>query len=65
MQVLVIGSGAREHAICDKILKSPLLKKLYLFGANDGFCFLGEVLDAKNWDELVQISLKKDIIQKI
>lgn len=61
MQVLVIGSGAREHAICDKILKSPLLKKLYLFGANDGFCFLGEVLDAKNWDELVQISLKKDI----
>lgn len=56
MRALVIGSGAREHALAWKILQSPLLEKLYLYGANDGFSNLGQVLEAKNFDELVQIA---------
>lgn len=61
MQVLVIGGGAREHAICWKILQSPLLEKLYLYDANDGFAHLGEVLHAKNYKELAQIALERTV----
>ena len=60
MRILVTGSGAREHALAWKILQSPFLEKLYLWGANDGFCDLGEKIGAKNIQELTQIaSLKK------
>ena len=34
MKVLVIGSGAREHALCWKLRQSPLLRDLYCAPGN-------------------------------
>ena len=61
MRALIVGSGAREHALAWKISKSPLLEKLYLYGANDGFSYLGQVIDAKDFTELVEISKAEKI----
>lgn len=42
MNVLVIGSGGREHALAWKIAQSPLLTKLYIAPGNSGTASLGE-----------------------
>ena len=36
MNVLVLGSGGREHAIVKKIAESPLCDKLFALPGNDG-----------------------------
>lgn len=61
MRALIAGGGAREHALAWKISQSPILEKLYLWGANDGFCDLGEKIDAKNIQELAKIAASKKI----
>ncbi|NQT32838.1 MAG: phosphoribosylamine--glycine ligase [Candidatus Omnitrophica bacterium] len=45
MNVLVIGSGGREHALCWKIKQSPKVKDLYCTPGNGGTS-----IDAKNVD---------------
>ncbi|MCD7878608.1 MAG: phosphoribosylamine--glycine ligase [Candidatus Gastranaerophilales bacterium] len=59
--ILLIGSGAREHAFADKLLKSEYLNKLYLFGANDGFKDSGINLEAQNFEQLAQIARQNKI----
>lgn len=45
MNVLIIGSGGREHALAWKIAQSPLLRKLYIAPGNSGTGELGENVD--------------------
>jgi len=42
MNILVIGSGGREHALVWKIAQSPLVKKLYCAPGNPGTAQLAE-----------------------
>ncbi len=41
MNVLVLGSGGREHALCQRIARSPLLDKLFILPGNGGTESLG------------------------
>ncbi len=45
MNVLLIGSGGREHTIAWRISQSPLLSKLWIAPGNAGTAALGENID--------------------
>ncbi len=47
MNILVIGSGGREHAICHAISKSSRLLKLYCADGNAGIGELAELVNIK------------------
>ncbi len=47
MIIGVIGSGGREHAICEKILESEKVKKLYCFPGNAGTNLIATNVDIK------------------
>jgi len=50
MRILVIGSGAREHALAWKIARSPLVKELWAAPGNPGIARVARVLDVKGED---------------
>jgi phosphoribosylamine--glycine ligase len=45
MNILLIGSGGREHALAWKMKVSPLLDKLYIAPGNAGTSLLGQNID--------------------
>jgi len=47
MNVLIIGSGGREHALAWKISQSPMLDKLYIAPGNGGTQSVGENVPIK------------------
>lgn len=47
MKVLVVGSGAREHAICWKLSKSSRVSKIYCAPGNGGIEKIAECVDIK------------------
>lgn len=60
MNVLVIGSGGREHAIGWKINKSPKLQKLYFAPGNGGTSELGENVNVETDKHGVVIAFCED-----
>jgi len=63
MNVLLIGSGGREHALAWKIAQSPLLKKLWIAPGNAGISEIGECVSIKADDieSLFQFAKKEKI----
>lgn len=59
--VLVYGSGGREHALAWKISQSPLLNKLFLALPNDGFKNLGEEITFADFEDLAKKCVEKSI----
>ena len=47
MIIGVIGSGGREHAICEKILETKKVKKLYCFPGNAGTSLIAKNVEIK------------------
>lgn len=50
MRILVIGGGAREHAICWKLKQGDSLVKLYCAPGNAGISKIAECIDIKSED---------------
>ncbi|MFO8234409.1 MAG: phosphoribosylamine--glycine ligase [Bacteroidales bacterium] len=63
MNVLIIGSGGREHALAWKLAQSSLLTKLYIAPGNGGTGETGENISVSpgDFDELKRISLERNI----
>jgi len=63
MNILVIGSGGREHALCWKIKQSPKVKKLYCAPGNGGIATIAECVDISvdDVDLLLQFALRKQV----
>ena len=63
MNLAVIGSGGREHAICYKLKQSPKIKKLICIPGNAGTQKIAENIkeDISNFEALYQTIKKKNI----
>ena len=63
MNLAVIGSGGREHAICYKLQQSPKIKKLICIPGNAGTQKIAENIkeDISNFDALYEIIKKQNI----
>ena len=63
MKVGIIGSGGREHAICQILKKSAKIKEIYCFPGNAGTASISENInfDLDNFENLKDFILKKKI----
>ena len=63
MKVLVVGGGGREHALCWKISKSPLVKAVYCAPGNIGISKHATCIDIKvtDIDSLVRFAKAEEI----
>ena len=63
MNVLVVGQGGREHALCWKLRQSPLCKRLYCAPGNPGTAAIAENVDiaAEDVAGLVRFAVEQKI----
>ena len=63
MNVLILGSGGREHAIAHKVSQSKLLNKLYIAPGNDGTAQIGSniPINVNQFEEINSIISEKNI----
>ena len=61
MNILLVGSGGREHALAWKIRQSPLLTRLVCAPGNPGMAALGETRDVKATDVPALTALAREI----
>ena len=61
MNLLVIGSGGREHSICYKLRQSSRVSKLFCMPGNAGTEKVAENIsqDISNFEEVYKIIKKK------
>ena len=61
--VLILGSGGREHALAWKVKKSNLLQSLYIAPGNSGTNSIGTniTISINNYSEIKNIILQKNI----
>ena len=63
MKVGIIGSGGREHAICDSLIKSDKVEEIYCFPGNAGTAKIAKniIIDLENFIKLKEFILSKKI----
>lgn len=63
MKILVVGGGAREHAIVWKLSQSPLVRELYCAPGNAGIADLAHCVDieAEDKEKLLHFALDEKI----
>ena len=61
MNILVIGSGGREHALAWRLAQSPLVTKLYAAPGNPGIARVAECRPASSVDEYLALATALDI----
>ena len=62
MKILLLGSGAREHAIAKKIRESKLCKELYISPANAGMISEGECVNlGSDFENIKAFAIEKGI----
>ena len=62
MNILVLGSGGREHSLCWSILKSRKCKKVFCIPGNGGISEIVECIDVKpSKKKILSFCLQKDI----
>jgi phosphoribosylamine---glycine ligase len=61
MNILLIGSGGREHALAWKIKRSKLVTRLCIAPGNPGMSELGELFDLKPTDISGLVALAQDM----
>ena len=64
MKILLLGSGGREHALCQKIYESRLSKRIYCLPGNAGTSKIAQNInvDILNFKEILRIINFFDII---
>ena len=63
MNILLLGSGGREHALAWRIAQSPRVEKLYIAPGNAGTSQVGEnvAISATDFDKIAEFALANNV----
>ena len=63
MRIAIIGSGGREHSICQKIYESKKVEKIFCIPGNGGTSKIAEnvEIDIKNFEKIKYFLINKKV----
>jgi phosphoribosylamine--glycine ligase len=63
VNVLVIGRGGREHAICRKVSESTVVEKVFVAPGNDGMTDVAQLvpIQENNPEQLIQFAIEQQV----